>query len=126
MGTQFNSQVTGEVAAVLNIELKAVTTKHCQTIRLLERGSTHGSIEEHLKAATGESRKDRHKNLPLAVLNHNTTYRATLECEPTRSFHGKIPHKILDFKLVYNPNCRYQLQTEVAEEMKSLCVFAFR
>ena len=37
MGTQFNSQVTKEVAAVLNIELKHATTKHAQTIGLLER-----------------------------------------------------------------------------------------
>ena len=54
MGTQFNSQVTKEVAAVLNIELKHATTKHAQTIGLLER--THASVNSHLKAATGEFR----------------------------------------------------------------------
>ena len=32
MGTQFNSQATKEVAAVLNIELKHATTKHAQKL----------------------------------------------------------------------------------------------
>ena len=113
MGTQFNSHVTKEVAAVLNIELKHATTKHAQTIGLLER--THASVKTHLKAATREFRNNWHKFLPLAVLNHNTTYHATLGCEPTRVFHGRIPHNILDFKLRYNPNPRYQPQSEVAE-----------
>ena len=54
----------------------------------------------------------------MAVLNHNTTYHATLGCEPTRVFHGRIPHYILDFKLGYNPNPRFQPQTEVAEEVQ--------
>ena len=116
MGTEFNSQVTKEVAAVLNIELKRATTKHAQTIGLLER--THASVKAHLKAATGEFRNNWHKFLPLAVLNHNTTYHATLGCEPTRVFHGRIPHNILDFKLGYNPNPRFQPQTEVAEEVQ--------
>ena len=116
MGTQFNSQVTKEVAAVLNIELKQATTKHAQTIGLLER--THASVKAHLKAATGEFRNNWHKFLPLAVLNHNTTYHATLGCEPTRVFHGRIPHNILDFKLGYNPNPRFQPQTEVVEEVQ--------
>ena len=116
MGTQFNSQVTKEVAAVLNIELKHATTKHARTIGLLKR--THASVKAHLKAATGEFRKNWHKFLPLAVLNHNTTYHATLGCEPTRVFHGRIPHNILDFKLGYNPNPRLQPQTEIAEEVQ--------
>ena len=92
MGTQFDSQVTKEIAAVLNIELKPATTKHAQTIGLLER--THASVKAHLKAAIGEFRNIWHKFLPLAVLNHNTTYHATLGCEPTRVFHGRIPHNI--------------------------------
>ena len=115
-GAQFNSQVTKEVAAVLNIELKHATTKHAQTIRLLER--KNASVKAHLKAATGEFRNNGHKFLPLAVLNHNTTYHATLGCEPTPVFHGWIPHHILDFKLGYNPNPRYQPQTELAEEVQ--------
>ena len=114
MGTQFKSQVTKEVAAVLNIEVKHATTKHAQTIGLLER--THASVKAHLKAATGDFRNNSHKFLPLAVLNHSTAYHATLGCEPTRVFHGRFPHNILDFKLGYNPNPRCQPQTGVAEE----------
>ena len=98
LGTQFNAQVT----AVLGIELKHATMKHAQTIGLLER--THASVKTHLKAATGEFRNNWHKYLPLAVLNHNTTYHASLGCEPSRVFHGRIPHNILDYKLRNNPN----------------------
>ena len=116
LGTQFNAQRTHEVAAVLGIELKHATMKHAQTIGLLER--THASVKTHLKAATGEFRITWHKYLPLAVLNHNTTYHASLGCEPSRVFHGRIPHNILDYKLGYNPNPRYQPQTDVAEEIQ--------
>ena len=116
LGTQFNAQVTHEIAAVLGIELKHVTMKHAQTIGLLER--THASVKTHLKAATGEFRTNWHKYLPLAVLNHNTTYHASLGCEPSRVFHGRIPHNILDYKLGYNPKPRYQPQSDVAEEIQ--------
>ena len=116
LGTQFNAQVTHEIAAVLGIEMKHATMKHAQTIGLLER--THASVKTHLKAATGEFRNNWHKYLPLAVLNHNTTYHASLGCEPSRVFHGRIPHNILDYKLGYNPNPRYQPQTDVAEEIQ--------
>ena len=71
-----------------------------------------------MKAATGEFRKKWHKFLPLAVLNHNTTYHATLGCEPTRVFHGRIPYNILDYKLGYNPNPRYKTNTDIAEEIQ--------
>ena len=53
-----------------------------KTIGMLER--THATVKTHLKAATGEFRNNWHKFLPLAVLNHNTTYHASLGCEPTR------------------------------------------
>ena len=52
LGTQFNAQVTHEVAAGLGIELKHATMKHAQSIGLLER--THASVKTHLKAETGE------------------------------------------------------------------------
>ena len=116
MGTQFNSQITREVAAVLGVELKHASTKHAQTIGMLER--THATVKTHLKAATGEFRNNWHKFLPLAVLNHNTTYHASLGCEPTRVFHGRIPHNILDYKLDYNPNPRYTPQSDIAEEIQ--------
>ena len=116
MGTQFNSQITREVAAVLGVELKHASTKHAQTIGMLER--THATVKTHLKAATGEFRINWHKFLPLAVLNHNTTYHASLGCEPTRVFHGRIPHHILDYKLGCNPNPRYTPQTDIAEEIQ--------
>ena len=116
LGTQFNAQITHEIAAVLGIELKHATMKHAQTIGLLER--THASVKTHLKAATGEFRNNWHKYLPLAVLNHNTTYHASLGCEPSRVFHGRIPHNILDYKLGYNPNPRYPPQTDIAEEIQ--------
>ena len=116
LGTQFNAQVTHEVTAVLGVELKHATMKHAQTIGLLER--THASVKTHLKAATGEFRHNWHKFLPLAVLNHNTTYHASLGCEPSRVFHGRIPHNILDYKLGYNPNPRYHPQSDVAEEIQ--------
>ena len=107
--------MTNEIAAVLGIELKHATMKHAQTIGILER--THASVKTHIKATTGEFRNNWHKYLPLAVLNHNTTYHASLGCEPSRVFHGRIPHNILDYKLGYNPNPRYQPQTEIAEEI---------
>ena len=116
LGTQFNAQVTHEVAAVLGIELTHATMKHAQTIGILER--THASVKTHLKAATGEFRNNWHRFLPLAVLNHNTTYHATLGCEPSRVFHGRIPHNILDYKLGYNPNPKYLPHTDVAEEVQ--------
>ena len=94
LGTQFNAQVTHEIAAVLGIELKHATLKHAQTIGLLER--THASVKTHQKAATGEFMNYWHKNLPLTVLNDNTTYHASLGCEFLRVFHGRMPYISLD------------------------------
>ena len=51
-GTAFISHVIKEVAGVLGITLKHATTKHAQTIGLLER--SHASIKQALKIETGE------------------------------------------------------------------------
>ena len=76
-------------------------------------------LDEFLQALNGHNSNHPGitKYLPLAVLNHNTTYHASLGCEPSRVFHGRIPHNILDYKLGYNPNPRYQPQTDIAEEI---------
>ena len=53
-GTAFTSFVIKEVAGFLGITLKRATTKHAQTIGLLER--SHASIKQALKIETGERR----------------------------------------------------------------------
>ena len=88
-GTAFTSQVVKEVAGVLGITLKHATTKHAQTIGLLER--SHASIKQSLKIETGERRSLWHKYISIAVLNCNTSYHSTIGCEPSRVFHGRIP-----------------------------------
>ena len=58
-GSVFISQVIHEVAEVLGRNLKHATTKHAQTIGVLERA--HATIKTYLKMASGEYRKQWHK-----------------------------------------------------------------
>ena len=116
-GTAFTSTIIEEVTQILGITLKCATTKHPQTIGKLER--THASLKTNLKMACGEYRRQWHKYLPLAVLNHNTTYHASISCEPTRVFHGRIPFNILDHKLGNNPNEQFNPTTEFAEDIQN-------
>ena len=90
--------------------------KHAQTIGILER--THASVKTTLKMSQGRFRAQWHKCLPLAVLNHNTTYHASLGCEPSRIFHGRIPYNILDHKLGYNPNSKNLTDSDIAEKIQ--------
>ena len=96
-GTAFMSQVIKEVAGVFGITLKHATTKHAQTIALLER--SHASIKQALKIETGERRSLWHKYINIAVLIYNTSYHASIGCEPSRVYHGRIPYNILGLKL---------------------------
>ena len=116
-GTAFTSTIIAEVTQILGITLKCATTKHPQTIGKLER--THASLKTNLKMACGEYRRQWHKYLPLAVLNHNTSYHASIGCEPTRVFHGRIPYNILNHKLGNNPNEKINPTTEFAEEIQN-------
>ena len=122
-GSVFVSQLVHEVAEILGINLKHATTKHAQTIGVLERA--HGTIKTSLKMASGEYRKQRHKYLPIAVLNSNTTYHSSTDCEPSRVFHGRVPHNILDHKLGLRFNPNMASTTDFAEELlrrtKILC-----
>ena len=90
--TAFMSHVIKEVAGVRGITLKYATTKHAQTIGLLE--PYHASIKQALKIETGERRSLWHKYVNFAVLNYNTFYRTSIGCEPSRVFHGRIPYNI--------------------------------
>ena len=96
-GTAFMSHAIKEVAGVLGNTLKHATTKHAQTIGLLER--SQASIKQALKIQTGERRSLWHKYINIAVLNYNTSYHTSIGCEPSRVFHGRIPYNVLDLKL---------------------------
>ena len=64
-GSAFMSQVIKEVAGVLGITLKHATTKHVQTIWLLEQ--IHASIKQALKIKTRERRSLWQKYVSIAV-----------------------------------------------------------
>ena len=95
-GTSFMSHAIKAVASVLGITPKHATTKHAQTLGLLEQ--SHALIKQALKIETGERRSLWHKYVSIAVLNYNTPYHASIGCEPSRVFHGRIPYNIPDLK----------------------------
>ena len=111
----FVSQVIHEVAEIVGINLKLATTKHAQTIGVLER--THATIKTSLKMESGEYRKQWHKYLPIAVPSYNTTYHPSIDCEIGRVFHGRVPHNILDHKLGLRFNPNIAPTTDFAEEL---------
>ena len=114
-GTAFTSHVTKEVAGVLGITLEHATTKHAQTIGLLER--SHASIKQSLKIETSERRSLWQKYISIAVLNYNTSYHSSIGCEPSRVFHGRIPYKILDLELGIRPQKIPAPDSEMAQDV---------
>ena len=114
-GTAFTSNVIKEVAGVLGITLKHATTKHAQTIGLLER--SHASIKQALKIETSERRSLWHKYVSIAVLKYNTSYHASIGCEPSRVFHGRIPYNILDLKMGIRPQKIPPPDSQVAQDV---------
>ena len=114
-GTAFTSHVIKEVAGVLGITVKHATTKHAQTIGLLER--SHASIKQSLKIETAERRSFWHKYISIAVLNYNTSYHSSIGCEPSRVFHGRIPYNILDLKLGVRPQKNPAPDSEIAQDV---------
>ena len=114
-GTAFMSQAIKEVAGVLGITLKHATTKHAQTIGLLER--SHMSIKQALKIETSEWRSFWHKYVSIAVLHYNTSYHKSISCEPSRVFHGRIPYNILDLKLGIRPQQQPIPTSQIAQDV---------
>ena len=113
--TAFISHVIKEVAGLLGITLKHATTKHAQTIGLLER--SHMSIKQALKSETGERRSFWHKYGSIAVLHYNTSYHKSIGCEPCRVFHGRIPYNILDLKLGIRPQKQPNSTSQIAQDV---------
>ena len=114
-GTAFMHQVIKEVAVVLGITLKHASTKHAQTIGLLER--SHASIKQALKIETGERRSLWHNFINIAVLNYNTSYHTSIGCKPSRVFHGRIPYNVLDLKFGIHPQQQPIPTSQIAQEV---------
>ena len=114
-GTAFISHVIKEVVGVVGITLKHATTKHAQTIGLLER--SHKSIKQALKIETGERRSLWHKYVSFAVLNYNTSYHASIGCEPSRVFHGRIPYNSLHLKMGIRPQKIPSPDSQIAQDV---------
>ena len=114
-GTAFTSHVIKEVAGVLGITLKHDTTKHAQTIGLLER--SYASIKQSLKIETAKRRSLWHKYISIAVLNYITSYHSSIGCEPSKVFHGRIPYNILDLKLGIRPQKVPAPDSEIAQDV---------
>ena len=114
-GTAFLSHVIKEVAGALGITLKHATTKHAQTIGLLER--SHASTKQALKIETGERRSLWHKYINIAVLNYKTSYHRSIGCEPSGVFHGRFPYNVLDLKLGNRPYQQPITTSQIAQEI---------
>ena len=114
-GTAFTSHVIKKVASFLGITLKHATTKHAQTIGLLE--PSHASIKQSLKIETGERRSLWHKYISIAVLNYNTSYHASIGCEPSRVFHGRITYNVLDLIMDIGPQKITSADSQIAQDV---------
>ena len=100
-GTAFTLHVSEEVAGVLGITLKHATTKHAETIGLLER--SQASIKQSFKIEKGERRSLWQQYVSFAVLIYNTSYHASIGCEPRKVIHERIPCNVRDLKLGIRP-----------------------
>ena len=112
-GSQFISEATKQTTEVLGIQLKHATTKHAQTIGILER--SHASLKESLKIMTGERQTMWHQLLPMAVLNYNTSYHSSLGCVPSKVFRGRVPYNVLDLKYGLKRSPEALTSNEIAE-----------
>ena len=115
-GSQFRSEIVNQIAQTLDIRINHASTKHAQTIGILER--THASLKTSLKISTGERRSMWHKYVQIAVMNYNTSYHENLGCEPTTVFHGRIPYNILDIKLGLKPNWEKDSNEELTDQLQ--------
>ena len=112
---RFRFQVLQEVAELLGLNLKHATTKHAQTIGVLEWA--YATVKAFLKTASGEQRKQWHKYLHIAFLNYNTTYHSSSDCEPSRVFYGSVPHNNLDLILGLRLKPSIALTTDLADDL---------
>ena len=115
-GSQFRSEVVNQIAQTLDIRINHASTKHAQTMGMLER--THASLKTSLKISTKKRRSMWHKYVQLAVMNYSTSYHEILGRDPTTVFHGSIPYNILDIKLGLKPEWKKDNNEDLTDELQ--------
>ena len=55
--------------------------------------------------------------MSIAVLNYNTSYHASIGCEPSREFHGRIPYNNLDLKMGIRPQQIPPHDSQIAQDV---------
>ena len=71
---------------------------------------------------TGERRSLWHKYVSIAVLNYNTSLRASIDCEPSRVFSRRISYNVPHFRMGIFPQkictSKSQIAPDVYEQTK--------
>ena len=101
-GSAFTSQVITELMDKAGIKVSHATTKHAQTIVMIER--SHQRLIQILKINVSSDRPQLERYVNLAVMANNRTYHQTLKCSPTEVFHGRVPYNALDLKFGNPPS----------------------
>ena len=70
-----------------------------------------------VKIETGKRRSFWHKCVKIALLNHSTPYHASIVCEPSRVFQGRIPYKILGLKMGIRPQKNPCPDSQIAQDV---------
>ena len=52
------------------------------------------------------------------MFNYIIQYHSSIGCDPSKVFHGRIPHHVLDHKLGNNPNKNFLPTTDFAKEVQ--------
>ena len=55
--------------------------------------------------------------MSIAVLNHNTSYHASIVCEPSRVVHGRIPYDFLALKMCIRPQKVPTPDSQIAQDV---------
>ena len=95
-GSVFTAELFQRLTKANGIEISHATIKQAQTIGMVER--SHAKLKKIIKIHVNVDRPQWGRYVDIAIMAHNTTYRASLKCSPTEIFHGRTPYIALDLK----------------------------
>ena len=115
-GSAFMSHVIKEMADVHGNTQQQATTKHAQTIGVLER--TQASRKKTFMIGTCETRYMWHKYVNIAVLTYNNSYHTSIGCQHSRVFHGCVRNTVLELNKGIRPQKRPTPNSQTADVLK--------